>query len=85
MELPLALCVASSSSVTANSTFFANAFVATDGATSHSGRRTFITNLTKKGVSAHVLMELAGHKILATTQRYIDVNDNLLFEAAGLL
>jgi hypothetical protein len=30
-------------------------------------------------------MELAGHKILATTQRYIDVNDNLLFEAAGLL
>ena len=55
------------------------------GATSHSGRRTFITNLANKGVSARVLMELAGHKNLATTQRYIDVNDGLLFEAAELL
>jgi integrase/recombinase XerD len=54
------------------------------GATSHSGRRTFITNLAHKGVSARVLMELAGHKNLATTQIYIDVNDQLLFEAAEL-
>ena len=55
------------------------------GATSHSGRRTFITNLANKGVSARVLMELAGHKNLATTQRYIDVNDGLLFAATELL
>jgi integrase/recombinase XerD len=54
------------------------------GATSHSGRRTFITNLANKGVSARVLMELAGHKNLATTQRYIDVNDEMLFVAAEL-
>jgi integrase/recombinase XerD len=54
------------------------------GATSHSGRRSFITNLANKGVSAHLLMELAGHKNLATTQCYIDVNDKLLFEAAEL-
>lgn len=55
------------------------------GATSHSGRRTFITNLANKGVSARVLMELAGHRNLATTQRYIDVNDKLLFQAAELV
>ena len=55
------------------------------GATSHSGRRTFITNLANKGVSARVLMELAGHKNLATTQGYIDVNDMMLLEAADLL
>lgn len=55
-----------------------------DGATSHSGRRSFITNLANKGVSAHLLMKLAGHKNLATTQRYIDVNDKLLFEAVEL-
>ena len=54
------------------------------GASSHSGRRTFITNLANKGVSARVLMELAGHRNLATTQRYIDVNDELLFDAAEL-
>ena len=54
------------------------------GATSHSGRRTFITNLANKGVSARVLMELAGHRNLATTQCYIDVNDELMFKAAEL-
>jgi len=55
------------------------------GATSHSGRRSFITNLANKGVSARVLMELAGHKNLATTQAYIDANDELLFEAVELV
>ena len=55
------------------------------GATSHSGRRTFITKLASKGVSAKVLMELAGHKHLSTTQRYIEVNDQMLKEAVELL
>jgi len=54
-------------------------------ASSHSGRRTFITNLASKGVSARVLMELAGHKHLSTTQRYIDVNDQMLKEAVELI
>jgi len=55
------------------------------GATSHSGRRSFITKLASKGVSARVLMELAGHKHLSTTQRFIDVNDQMLKEAVELL
>jgi integrase/recombinase XerD len=55
-----------------------------DGASSHSGRRTFITNLAHKGVSAKVLMTLAGHRHLSTTQRYIDVNDEMLKAAVEL-
>lgn len=55
-----------------------------DDASSHSGRRTFITNLASKGVSARVLQQLAGHSSLATTQRYIDVTDKMLKEAVEL-
>ena len=55
------------------------------GASSHSGRRTFITNLANRGVGAKVLMRLAGHKHLSTTQRYIEVNDKMLSEAVNLL
>lgn len=47
-----------------------------DGASSHSGRRSFITNLASKGVGVRVLMSLAGHQNISTTQAYIDVNDN---------
>lgn len=56
-----------------------------DGASSHSGRRTFITALAHKGVSAKVLMTLAGHRHMSTTQRYIDVNDELLQSAVELV
>lgn len=55
-----------------------------EGASSHSGRRTFITSIASKGVSVRVLMSLAGHKHLATTQKYIDVNDDLLRSAVEL-
>jgi len=39
-------------------------------ASSHSGRRKFITDLSEKGVSVRVIQELARHRDLATTQRY---------------
>ncbi len=54
------------------------------GASSHSGRRSFITSLASKGVSVRVLAALAGHRSIATTQRYIDVNDDLLKRAVEL-
>lgn len=55
-----------------------------NNASSHSGRRTFITNLASKGVSVRVLAALAGHSSISTTQRYIDVNDNQLRLAVEL-
>lgn len=54
------------------------------GASSHSGRRTFITNLASKSVSVRVLAALAGHSSISTTQRYIDVNDQQLRNAVEL-
>lgn len=56
-----------------------------DGASSHSGRRSFITNLASKGVSVRVLMNLAGHRSISTTQAYIDINDNMLRSAVELV
>ena len=43
------------------------------GATSHAGRRGFITALANAGIGVKVIMELAGHRQLGTTQRYIEV------------
>lgn len=56
-----------------------------EGATSHSGRRWFITKLAHSGISPKVIMTLAGHKHLTTTQRYIDVNDDLMRAAVEVL
>ena len=54
------------------------------GASSHSGRRTFITNLASKGISVRVLASLAGHRSIAVTQKYIDVNDDMKRNAVEL-
>jgi integrase/recombinase XerD len=54
-------------------------------ASSHSGRRSFITNLAGKSVSVRVLAELAGHASIQTTQRYIDLNPRQMSEAVELL
>jgi integrase/recombinase XerD len=54
------------------------------GASSHSGRRTFITNLASRGVGVRVLASLAGHKNISVTQRYIDVNDDMKRRAIEL-
>lgn len=58
--------------------------VGIDGASSHSGRRTFITNLANKGIGVRVLMSLAGHRSITTTQAYIDVNDEMKRRAVEL-
>lgn len=55
------------------------------GASSHSGRRTFITNLASKGIGVRVLASLAGHRSIAVTQAYIDVNDNMKRQAVELV
>ena len=55
------------------------------GATSHSGRRTFITKLAHKGVGVHVLMHLAGHHSLSTTQKYISTSPTVMKAAVELV
>lgn len=55
------------------------------GASSHSGRRTFITTLADKGVAVRVLMSLARHANISTTQAYIDVNAALQRRAVELV
>ena len=54
--------------------------VGIEGCSSHSGRRTFITNAAKNislvGGSINDVRLLAGHTSLATTQRYIEYNTN---------
>jgi len=54
------------------------------GASSHSGRRTFITNLASKGIGVRLLASLAGHRSIAVTQKYIDVNDDMKRNAVEL-
>ncbi len=56
-----------------------------EGASSHSGRRGFITNLANKGVHVRILQELAGHSSIAVTQKYIDVNHDKLRTAVEML
>jgi integrase/recombinase XerD len=55
------------------------------GASSHSSRRTFLTTLSEMGVSVRVLMDLAGHRSLAVTQRYLESNPALARKAVELL
>lgn len=54
-------------------------------ASSHSGRRTFITRLADKGVGVRLLAALAGHSHITTTQRYIDVNVDKLKKVVELI
>ena len=37
-----------------------------EGASSHSGRRTFLTTLANKGTAIHILKTLAGHRSIST-------------------
>ena len=55
------------------------------GATSHSGRRGFITSLANSGVGIKVIMDLAGHRQMGTTQRYINVTDEQKRRAVELV
>ena len=56
-----------------------------EGGSSHSGRRSFITNLANKGVHVRILQELAGHSSISVTQKYIDVNYDKLRASVEML
>ena len=58
------------------------------GCSSHSGRRTFITNAARKissvGGSLRDVPGLAGHSSLAVTQRYIDGSEDAQMKVVEL-
>jgi integrase/recombinase XerD len=55
------------------------------GASSHSGRKTFLTSLASQGISVFVLAALAGHKSIATTQKYVTFHDDMKRKAVELV
>jgi len=58
---------------------------AISGASSHSGRRQFVTELADKSINPRVIQVLARHAHLNTTMRYMDVNDTKLRQAVELV
>jgi integrase/recombinase XerD len=56
-----------------------------NGASSHSGRRSYITSLSARAVPLKVLMELVGHRQAQTTMRYIDVTSDMKRAAVELV
>ncbi|MBA5608282.1 site-specific integrase [Duganella sp. FT3S] len=56
-----------------------------DGASSHSGRRGFLSSLSAKAVPLKVLMELAGHRQAQTTMRYVNVTTDMKKAAVELI
>ena len=55
------------------------------GASSHSGRRSFLTALANRGISIHILASLAGHKSIAVTNTYLQANDDMKRNAVELI
>ncbi len=55
-----------------------------DGASRHSGRRSFATNISSTGTSIRVLMRLLGHQNISTTIGYVDASDEMLRKAVAL-
>jgi integrase/recombinase XerD len=55
-----------------------------EGASSHSGRRTFLTNLANKGTAIHILKTLAGHRSISTTAAYLYSSPSQLKAAVEL-
>jgi len=56
-----------------------------EGASSHSGRRSFLTNLANKGTAIHILKTLAGHRSISTTAAYLYSSPSQLRAAVELV
>jgi integrase/recombinase XerD len=65
--------------------FFLYRSAGIDGASSHSGRRSFLTGLANKGTAIHILKTLAGHRNIATTATYLYSSPTQLRAAVELI
>lgn len=65
--------------------FFLYRKVGLEGASSHSGRRNFLTGLADKGTAIHILKSLAGHRNISTTASYLYSSPSQLKAAVELV
>ena len=56
-----------------------------DGCSSHTGRRSFCSNLANSGVSIRVIQKLSGHRSLQSVQPYLDANEDMVKSAVELV
>ena len=56
-----------------------------EGASSHSGRRNFLTNLANKGTAIHILKTPADHRSISTTAVYLYSSPSQLKAAVELV
>ena len=55
------------------------------GCSSHTGRRSFCTNLANSGVGIRVIQKLSGHRSLQSVQPYLDANEDMVKSAVELV
>jgi len=55
------------------------------GVSSHSFRRTALTQMSNAGIPLRVIQEISGHRNLEQLQRYLEVSDNQVLGAAAAL
>ena len=65
--------------------FFLYRKVGLEGASSHSGRRSFLTGLANKGTAIHILKSLAGLRNISTTASYLYSSPTQLKAAVELV
>ncbi|HCA35269.1 MAG TPA: site-specific integrase [Gammaproteobacteria bacterium] len=56
-----------------------------DDCSSHSGRRTLLTNASNAGINIRTIQAIARHSHLNTTARYISVTDTQIKNAVNLV
>ena len=55
------------------------------GCSSHTGRRSAISQLANKGVGIRIIQKFSGHRQLQSVQHYLDANEEMVKNAAELL
>ena len=55
------------------------------GCSSHTGRRSAISQLANKGVGIRIVQKFSGHRQLQSVQHYLDANEEMVKNAAELL
>lgn len=55
------------------------------GASTHSMRRTALTQMHKKGIPLRTIQEISGHKSLAALQKYLEVSDEDKTQALNII